>query len=234
MNIDIDYYEVLDLEFNFTSEELKKSYREKSKKNHPDKGGNPEYFKIIAESHKILKDEDKRKKYDKMSEFGKDYSTKNTLSDYLYSNPNIFDKSYQTYLDKFKKELIHIIVKLPTFTNKIRYDKLILCDNCSGSGKSDDSNLSDKLGGELECDLCNTTGLYNKRECPSCLGDGYIKLALDKCKKCDGRGLVSVKRELKLKKSDFNDNKICYIGFGNYCLKSHKYGNLYIIIDEKE
>lgn len=37
-----------------TTEEIKKAYRKKAIKLHPDKGGDPEKFKELAESYEIL------------------------------------------------------------------------------------------------------------------------------------------------------------------------------------
>lgn len=54
-----------------TQDEIKKAYRELSKKYHPDKNKDPgaeELFKKINEAYSILKDEQKRKEYDDMLE----------------------------------------------------------------------------------------------------------------------------------------------------------------------
>lgn len=63
-----DYYKILGVNKNAPLDEIKKAYRELAKKFHPDK--NPgdksaeEKFKDIAEAYEVLKDPDKRKKYD--------------------------------------------------------------------------------------------------------------------------------------------------------------------------
>lgn len=68
-----NYYDILGVEKNATQDDLKKSYRELSKKYHPDKYTNKpeserkeaeEKFKEINEAYSILKDEQKRKEYD--------------------------------------------------------------------------------------------------------------------------------------------------------------------------
>ena len=63
-----DYYEVLGVEKNATTNEIKKAYRKKAVQNHPDK--NPgdsaaeERFKQAAEAYEILSNADKKAKYD--------------------------------------------------------------------------------------------------------------------------------------------------------------------------
>ena len=64
-----DYYEVLEVTRSATYEEIKKAYRKKAIKFHPDKNpGDKEAedkFKEAAEAYEILSDEQKRAKYDR-------------------------------------------------------------------------------------------------------------------------------------------------------------------------
>ncbi|MBN1199558.1 MAG: J domain-containing protein [Bacteroidales bacterium] len=65
-----DYYKLLGVPKTATQEEIKQSYRKLAVKYHPDKNqGNKESeerFKEIGEAYEVLKDPEKRKKYDKL------------------------------------------------------------------------------------------------------------------------------------------------------------------------
>lgn len=57
-------YEKLNVNSNASTKEIKAAYKALAKEHHPDKGGNPEKFKEIAEAYRILGDEVLREKYD--------------------------------------------------------------------------------------------------------------------------------------------------------------------------
>ena len=65
MDCKIDYYKILEVNKQSSLQEIKKSYKKLAVKHHPDKGGNPEYFKNISEAYQVLSDPEKREIYDK-------------------------------------------------------------------------------------------------------------------------------------------------------------------------
>lgn len=65
MEIIVNYYRILGVSSDATFDEIKKAYRNKVKKFHPDKEhGNEEYFKRLKEAYETLKIAEKRKQYD--------------------------------------------------------------------------------------------------------------------------------------------------------------------------
>ena len=60
-------YDILEIDKNANSEEIKKAYRKKALISHPDKGGDPEIFKKINEAYTTLSDDRKRKAEENIS-----------------------------------------------------------------------------------------------------------------------------------------------------------------------
>lgn len=59
-----DYYKLLGVTKESNQSEIKKAYRKLAIKHHPDKKGDPEIFKQVAEAYEILSDPQKKQKYD--------------------------------------------------------------------------------------------------------------------------------------------------------------------------
>ena len=66
-----DYYEVLGVAKSASTDELKKAYRKAAVKFHPDKeGGDETKFKEVNEAYEVLKDSQKRQRYDQFGHAG--------------------------------------------------------------------------------------------------------------------------------------------------------------------
>lgn len=58
-------YEVIGVESNASIDDIKKTYKKKVIKMHPDKGGDPEKFKEFQEAYEVLSNPEKKEVYDK-------------------------------------------------------------------------------------------------------------------------------------------------------------------------
>lgn len=65
-----DYYEILGVGKNASPDEIKKAFRRLAVEHHPDRGGEEVKFKEVSEAYEVLKDSEKRKRYDQFGHAG--------------------------------------------------------------------------------------------------------------------------------------------------------------------
>lgn len=65
-----DYYEVLGVSKDASADEIKKAFRRAAVEHHPDRGGDETKFKELNEAYEVLKDGEKRKRYDQFGHAG--------------------------------------------------------------------------------------------------------------------------------------------------------------------
>lgn len=66
-----DYYEILGIQKNASADEIKKAFRKLALQHHPDKeGGDETKFKEANEAYEVLKDQQKRQRYDQFGHAG--------------------------------------------------------------------------------------------------------------------------------------------------------------------
>ncbi len=65
-----DYYEILGIGKDASPDEVKKAFRRAAVEHHPDRGGDEAKFKELNEAYEVLKDGEKRKRYDQFGHAG--------------------------------------------------------------------------------------------------------------------------------------------------------------------
>jgi len=215
-----DYYEVLGVSKDASTEEIKKAYRKLARQYHPDvnKASDAEQkFKEIKEAYDTLSDPNKRSRYDQFGHEdpragfggagfgGADFGDFGDIFDMFFGgggrrsrNPNAprrgADLQYSMTIEfkeaVFGKETDITIPREET------------CDTCHGTGA--------KPGSKVEtCSVCKGTGqqeviqntpfgrIVNRRVCTACHGQG--KIIKEKCPVCHGTGRMKKKKKIHIK-----------------------------------
>lgn len=216
-----NYYEILGVNESFTQEELKKSYRNLSKKYHPDINKDnkeaEEKFKEVNEAYSILSDSKKREEYDMQRKFGNsNFNPFGNNADYAYefsksffNNMHFNFQGHQSFNQTPKPQPLKVNIKISfkdSFFGAIKtvsFERKEPCDLCDGTGSSDK-----KIN---KCSDCNGHGVKNKEMrlengftinvgqeiCGSCRGNGVNKPS-NLCSGCNGSGTKQNKISVSL------------------------------------
>ncbi|MCM3089117.1 molecular chaperone DnaJ [Bhargavaea ginsengi] len=220
-----DYYEVLGVTKSASKEEIKKAYRQLSKKYHPDLNkdeGSDEKFKEIAEAYEVLSDEDKRARYDQFGHadaaggfggggfggggFGggaAGFDFDDILNTFFGGgggrrrDPN----APRQGSDLAYTMTIDFMEAVFGKDTEIEVDKEETCDTCGGDGAKPGTSVSTcgECGGSGQISVAQNTPfgqMVNRRSCPTCQGTG--KIIPEKCSECHGAGRVTKRKRIKV------------------------------------
>ncbi len=248
-----DYYDILGVARDVSKDELKKAYRKKAIKYHPDK--NPDNkeaedkFKLASEAYEVLSDDNKRQIYDQFGHKG--------LEGAGHSGPSGFEDIFSSFGDIFEDffgfgssggrqrgrrgsdlryNMTIDFMEAAFGTEKtITIPKLDLCQECSGTGC--------EAGHTPEtCSQCHGTGQFIqsqgffkvKTTCPYCKGQGTV--IQHPCRECRGAGRVEITRKVQVKIPAGVDNgsKLRLTGEGEAAPTLEGVpGDLYVVIGVK-
>lgn len=204
-----NYYEILGVSDSASDEEIKKAFREKTRKFHPDKNqGNKEIeekYKEILESYEVLSNKEKKQQYDASVKSPRRGSG-NRAWDMFFSQ---FDRS-KVGTDIVLK--VHVTLE-ELFNNKektIKYDRKFFCDACKGEG-SESVKPCPSCGG-LGFSIRNFSGVQIRHFCGDCLGKGKIRDKI--CVKCIGSGFEITKETVTVP-LNHTDNQVVLPNYGN-------------------
>jgi DnaJ family protein A protein 2 len=180
-----EYYDLLGVDKNASESEIKKAFRKKAMKSHPDRGGDPEEFKKISEAYEILSDANKKSQYDKFGKEGVDSNGGGMNSEDIFSQMFGGGRSTRTPEKKKAEDISHQLkVDLEGFYNG-KQSKLSVKYNV----------VVNKESKVKECKHCNSSGVvYQMRK----IGPGMVQQVQTKCPSCNGTG-YSAKMKLESK-----------------------------------
>lgn len=235
-----DYYKILGVEKNATTDEIKSSYRNLAKKFHPDRligkseaerKEGEEKFKDITEAYEVLSDENKRREYD------------NPTPEFDGFDPfSVFKRRKEQTVNIGQDILLNVkltIYEAYNGVNKnVTFRRKVNCTHCHNTGFED--------GQTHVCPHCNGTGHVVQQNrngnmffqqittCPYCNGTGRdLHSSAKKCSYCHGTGLeeVEVSQYVEIPPGVFTGVNM---GVGNYAhepLGGGMMGNLILKIE---
>ena len=198
-----DYYEVLGIDRGATAEEVKKAYRKKAFKFHPDRNADdPESsakFKEVAEAYEVLSNQDQRARYDQFGHAGVGGGGTGGFEGFTDPNDlfsNLFDLFGQGRRQRGPQRgrSLRVAMSLTLqeaargVTKTVSLDRDETCDRCDGrqSEPGTDPITCPACGGRGE--VAHNQGFFSiARTCGSCGGAGRI--IPTPCRSCSGRGV---------------------------------------------
>jgi molecular chaperone DnaJ len=195
-----DYYEVLGVAKDADDDTIKKAYRDLAKRHHPDRNSGckeaEEKFKEAAEAFEVLRDPDKRRRYDRYGhagvegQLGPQFASTDSLREFFNSIFGMFGGEQGSVEDLE----VEVQTDLSTAGQGLQGQKITvrrseLCLTCSGSGARAGTRpircprcrghgvLLDRRGFfsmQVECDQCRGRGEVVKDRCPDC-HDGRVE-----------------------------------------------------------
>ncbi len=257
-----DYYEILEISRDASDVEIKKAYRKMALKYHPDKNpGNSEAeekFKEAAEAYEVLRDPNKKARYDRYGHDGLrgsgGFSGQGMSMDDIFSQfGDIFEEAFGGFgfggsrtrqrrrVNRGSNIRVKVKLSLEEIANgvqkKIKVNKYVNCDVCEGSGAAGGSSYS-------TCSTCHGTGqvtqvtntflgqMQTTSTCPYCGGEGQI--ITKKCTKCGGNGIVKGEDiiEIKIPAGVAEGMQLSVSGKGNAGARKGVPGDLLVLIEE--
>ena len=264
---EVDYYKILGVEKNATADEIKKAYKKVAIKYHPDRNpGDKEAetkFKQAAEAYDVLRDPDKRARYDQFGAagvngaggFGGFGGQGMDINDIFSHFGDIFgDMGFggfggfgggrRSSRPQYRGGDLRLKVKLSLneiatgVTKKFKVRKSVVCEECGGTGCEKGHNPE-------TCTTCNGQGyvlrsqrsflgmVQTQEACPTCGGEGTI--IKHKCKKCNGEGIVNGEEivEIKIPAGVAEGMVVNVQGKGHAAKRGGVPGNIQVLIEEE-
>ena len=256
-----DYYDVLGVSKEATEQEIKKAYRKKAMKLHPDKNpGNKEaeeQFKEVNEAYEVLSNSEKRASYDQFGHdgvngqggFGQGFGGQGFGGGFedIFGDMfgDIFGGSFggrkkrsgpQKGADLKYSMIIEFEEAAFGVERDITIERRENCDTCDGSGAKPGTS-------KKTCPTCNGQGeirrttrtpfgnMVNVQECPTCNGQGSV--IEEACSSCRGTGKVrkTKKVHVKIPAGIEDEQMIKLSGEGEPGIKGGPRGDLYLIVN---
>ena len=222
-----DYYEILGVGKDASADEIKKAFRRLAIEHHPDRGGDETKFKELNEAYEVLKDTEKRKRYDQFGhagvggnggdpfagfggfgggqnvnfDFG-DLGLGDIFSSFFGGGPGQGRQRQARGRDVETNVEISFEDAVFGTESKLTLNIEDNCEHCKGSTVEPGHELKtcDQCGGSGQVVTVTKTIFGNIQQaaiCPKCRGTGKVPEKV--CSVCRGKGTQAKKQEVSLK-----------------------------------
>lgn len=244
-----EYYELLDVEEDASQEEIKKAYRKKAKKYHPDsnsESADEEKFKKINKAYDVLSDEEKRKKYDQFGKSGVEGNAATGQRRAAANFQDIFEQifgggSRQTNRGQNQNLKIPVTISLEEAYKGVEktyeIERNTACTACNGTGaKNENTEKCKNCQGQGKVREVQRTPLGRTqvvKECENCKGTGQIPET--DCSTCNGEGITKEKEKIsfEIPKGVKDGQRVRIRGKGHENRKGES-GDLYVFVTVEE
>ena len=212
-----EFYERLGVEPGASDEEIKKAYRKRALKLHPDRNpGDPtaaEKFKELGEAYDVLSDPEKRKIYDEYGKKGLEEGggapprDAQDIFDMFFGRGMFGGGGRRSGPRRGDDSVNPMDVSLEDLykgrTTKLAVTRNVICPKCDGTGSK-----SGKA--PVQCPSCHGTGVRVTRRqsgmfiqqmqtmCPDCNGRGQTSDPNDRCEACLGKRVISERKVIEV------------------------------------
>lgn len=195
-----DYYNILGVSESATAPEIKRAYREKAKKYHPDT--NPDdsvaenKFKDASEAYEILSNADKRRKYDQLRRYGYHQGSHDWFS---FDTSSFNRQNHNWPFEDFKS------TSGPGFSFTDILKELFGFEGMSQGYHEHGRAQTQGIRPHAEIELTLEESIQGVKKlvqvstndaCSNCLGNGLFMGR--KCSVCSGSGKISKRKKIKL------------------------------------
>lgn len=203
-------YKILGVPEEADDKTIKKAYRTLAAQHHPDRGGDAEKFKEVAEAYSILSDANKRQEYHAKQRrgFGFDgFSFGGGFDPFSgFGDMFNFHTPRRSARKEVKKETEDSDVQFNLRINleqvkrgskqQITFKRNKICEDCHGQGGENKSTCGVCHGSGVQVNRLNNH-FVQQSACPFCQGKGFK--FLQRCRTCNTNGYTQVEDRVVIK-----------------------------------